>query len=286
MPNTLVLVMRHGSTAFNDSGVYIGQMDVPLDDNGRKEAQETADFLKQFPIKVIVCSPLSRTMETAQLVGQALGVNPEPTDKLVPWAVGFMTKQPKAPLKEVRKFFIDNPEQPVPGNDQLPGESFKDFQDKFAVVLQKAIQYAETTGNMVLIVAHSNQITATENLVNGQSKSADQSYMVQPGGVVAVTSDDNGVYQANAIFRKADEAEQGTKVSGFVTNGKQYCGDCIHKSGEGQPYCIHPEVVKDPELQDRLVQLGEQPAIQIDLENDCCRFINKGEDTENPTIVS
>src|SRR5579862_7074667 len=103
-----LLVLRHGSTAFNDAGVFIGQQDIPLDDDGRKQAQEAAEFLKQFPIKLIVASPLSRTQETAQIVGQALNLKPETDDRLVPWAVGFMTGQPKEPLKDIRKHFIQN----------------------------------------------------------------------------------------------------------------------------------------------------------------------------------
>jgi 2,3-bisphosphoglycerate-dependent phosphoglycerate mutase len=275
-----VLVCRHGSTVNNDAGVYIGQQDIPLDAGGKEQAQELAQFLQQFPIKLIVCSPLSRTMETAQVIAQRFGLQPEPSDRLIPWNVGFMTGQPKAPLKEVRKYFIEHPDEPVPG-----GESFTEFQDKFEIVLHKAIEFSEKQGSIVAIVAHSNQITATEKLINGEAMTADQSYMVQPGGVVAVVADPDG-YKAMPIFRKSDEAEVGTKASGYSEDGPFHCEDCIHLTEPGQPLCIHPEILKDPELQDKLTQSGSQPAIEINLEQGCCRFVNPGKDKDNPQIIS
>lgn len=273
--------MRHGSTVNNDAGIYIGTQDVPLDDNGRKEAEETIEFLTKYPIKLIVCSPLSRAQETAQMVGQALGLQPEPDPRLVPWEVGFMTGKPKGPLKEVRKWFIDHPDQPVPG-----GESFGDFQAKFEPTLGQSIKFAEKNDGIVLIIAHSNQITATEKIINGQAFSSDQTNMVQPAGVIAVMADPNG-YSTVPVFRTAEEAEQGTKHSGYAEDGPYHCEDCVHLIQPGQPYCKHPEVVKDQDLQDRLVQIGTQPAIQINLEHGCCRYVNNPQTpSDNPTIIS
>lgn len=72
-------------------------------------------------------------------------------------------------------------------------------------------------------------------------------------------------------------AEQGTRVSGFVSTGKQYCGDCIHKE---KAICYHPAVMTDPDLPDMPdgtpaeERKQEDGGIKVDLERECCRFVN------------
>lgn len=64
----LVLV-RHGQTDFNVKHLLPGQLPgIPLNDEGRREAQATAEGLRDLPLSTIVASPLERTMETAAYV--------------------------------------------------------------------------------------------------------------------------------------------------------------------------------------------------------------------------
>ena len=51
----------------------MGQIDVPLNDDGRRQAQRAADLLREVVIGSIFASPLSRAMETAVIIGAALG---------------------------------------------------------------------------------------------------------------------------------------------------------------------------------------------------------------------
>lgn len=70
----LVLV-RHGQTDFNVKHLLPGQLPgVPLNDEGRHEAQATADALRELPLTSIVASPLERTMETAGYVNAGRGL--------------------------------------------------------------------------------------------------------------------------------------------------------------------------------------------------------------------
>lgn len=68
-------------------------------------------------------------------------------------------------------------------------------------------------------------------------------------------------------------AETGTCASGYDDKGPYHCDDCIHKIAHDSPYCVHPEVVGDPELQDKLVMIDERPTVKIDLEHGCCSFV-------------
>ncbi|RWZ51456.1 MSMEG_4193 family putative phosphomutase [Labedella phragmitis] len=61
-----VILVRHGRTTANASGVLAGRMDgVLLDDVGREQAARTADRLAVVPLVGVVSSPLERCRETA-----------------------------------------------------------------------------------------------------------------------------------------------------------------------------------------------------------------------------
>ena len=69
--------LRHGETSWNREGRLQGQHDIPLNDLGRAQAEEAGRKLttltdpKALPW---VASPLSRTVETAQLARREIGL--------------------------------------------------------------------------------------------------------------------------------------------------------------------------------------------------------------------
>jgi phosphoserine phosphatase len=62
------LLVRHGETDWNRAGKFQGQIDVPLNDNGRNQASLAAEFLKTTQIDFGFTSPMSRPKETAQII--------------------------------------------------------------------------------------------------------------------------------------------------------------------------------------------------------------------------
>ena len=67
-----VVVLRHGRTAHNHSGVWQGQLDVPLDEVGRLQAKAAAQRLRELEPAAIVSSDLARAWGTAEVLGAAL----------------------------------------------------------------------------------------------------------------------------------------------------------------------------------------------------------------------
>jgi probable phosphoglycerate mutase len=63
-------LFRHGQTDWNLKGIYQGNLDIPLNPRGRKEAFQLAQssFLKDLDI--IYSSDLKRAWETAQIIGE------------------------------------------------------------------------------------------------------------------------------------------------------------------------------------------------------------------------
>jgi broad specificity phosphatase PhoE len=69
--------IRHGETSWNREGRLQGQHDIPLNDLGRAQAEEAGRRLKTLVDPTAlpwVASPLSRTVETARLARQAVGL--------------------------------------------------------------------------------------------------------------------------------------------------------------------------------------------------------------------
>ena len=74
MDPTRIIAVRHGETAWNVDTRIQGQLDVPLNDNGRAQAQRLARALAGETIAAIYSSDLARAHATAQAVGGATGI--------------------------------------------------------------------------------------------------------------------------------------------------------------------------------------------------------------------
>lgn len=64
----MLLVVRHGRTASNASGLLLGRADPPLDDVGRAQALAVAAAVG--PVDRVIASPLARAQETAAAFGR------------------------------------------------------------------------------------------------------------------------------------------------------------------------------------------------------------------------
>ncbi len=76
MTPALLLLARHGETDWNRERRAQGHTDIPLNDEGRRQARELALRLRSFEIHALVASDLSRAAETARIVGDAIGLSP------------------------------------------------------------------------------------------------------------------------------------------------------------------------------------------------------------------
>jgi broad specificity phosphatase PhoE len=71
---TELLFVRHGETDWNAEGRLQGHTDRPLNDHGRRQAKELAERLSEAGADAIYASDLARAKETAEIVGERLGL--------------------------------------------------------------------------------------------------------------------------------------------------------------------------------------------------------------------
>ncbi|MCL2931598.1 MAG: histidine phosphatase family protein [Trichodesmium sp. MAG_R03] len=65
-----LLLVRHGETDWNRDGKFQGQIDVALNDNGRAQGAQAAEFLKDIHLDFAVSSSMLRPKETAEIILQ------------------------------------------------------------------------------------------------------------------------------------------------------------------------------------------------------------------------
>jgi len=123
-----IYLIRHGEIPQSAPRRFVGQTDLPLTDRGRAQMAAVAAFLESRGVRRLFCSPLSRCMESAQIMGVALGLEPEPVPDLREISLGSWEG---LTVDEVRERFPGRYEargRNMAGFRPPGGESFTDLQ--------------------------------------------------------------------------------------------------------------------------------------------------------------
>jgi len=97
---TRLFLIRHGRSTWNADHRIQGQADPPLDGVGREQARRLAERLREDAPVVLYASPLRRARETAEIIGEALGVPVVPDERLKEYDVGAITGLTWAQIEE------------------------------------------------------------------------------------------------------------------------------------------------------------------------------------------
>lgn len=146
-----VLFWRHGQTDFNVEGRFQGQSDVPLNDTGRRQAEDAARHLAAFAPELIVSSDLSRAAETADSLARIVGIDPNRDERLRETAFGQWEGSTRT---EVAETWPEELNAWVSGADVAPpgGESRSESGQRVAAAITDIVD--ASVADTIAIVAH------------------------------------------------------------------------------------------------------------------------------------
>lgn len=151
--STYICVARHGETDWNVSGILQGWLDVPLNDQGRRQACEMAAGFTNLRFAKVCSSPLVRSRETAEIIARSLRLAPpEIHEGLKERNFGIIQGMPKAELAELNPVLLQQILKRNPATDFEQGESMDEFADR---VLQAIAEIARpNSGKRILAITH------------------------------------------------------------------------------------------------------------------------------------
>lgn len=180
----VVLLVRHGENDYVKKGRLAGRLPgVHLNENGRKQAQAVAERLSKMPVKAVYSSPLERTMETAEPIARALGLDIVQRSELIEVDVGEWQNQKLKGLSRLKLWKIV---QDLPSRMQFPGgESFADAQHRICQGLESIVKEHEAK-DILVCVTHSDPIKLAVAYFAGMPLDMFQRLHVAPASLTAL----------------------------------------------------------------------------------------------------
>ena len=149
----MLYIMRHGKTDWNLARRLQGKTDIPLNETGRRMAEEARLRCQDVPLDVCYCSPLVRAAETAEIFLRGRDIPLLRDKRLEEMGFGVYEGEvidPDATDRPINLFFTA-PEQYVP----LEGaESFDHLFARTGDFLRSVIRPQLDAGKNILIVGH------------------------------------------------------------------------------------------------------------------------------------
>lgn len=190
-----IALVRHGQSHWNKKGLWTGWQDIPLSENGKKEAALAARLLKDIDFHHFFTSDLSRAIETLELIKSGLNKADLPTVKhraLKERHYGEYTGKNKWEIKtkvgekefnKIRRGW----NTPIKG-----GETLKNVHDRVVPYFVSKILPLLKSGKNVLIAAHGNSIRALIKHLENVSDESISEIELATGEVIIYEIDPQG----------------------------------------------------------------------------------------------
>ena len=190
---TKVIMVRHGETEWNVSCKFLGSVDIPLNEKGRRQAGYAKEALKDERIDVIYSSPMKRALETGEIIrgnrplpileddglreiccGKWEGLNGKEVEERYPGQIALWGNHPE-------KIKIEG------------GDTFQEVSDRITETFWRIVD--SNRGRTILITSH--MICLTLLMMRFKGAGISEIWEVKPIGNAALNivevSDDNKV---------------------------------------------------------------------------------------------
>lgn len=150
---TEIVLVRHGQTVWNKEARFRGQADIPLDETGLWQAEQTGAYIAaRWSLAAIYASPLGRAMQTAAAIASPQGLEVVATGDLLDIdcgdCKGLSVPEVKERFPGFHRAWGEAPEKIC-----FPaGESLADVRKRATVALYAAVE--RHPAQTVALVAH------------------------------------------------------------------------------------------------------------------------------------
>lgn len=196
-----ILLVRHGTNDMVDKKLAGRLPGVNLNEQGRTQAIQLAEILKNLPIEGVISSPLERTYQTAEPIALMHRLPIEINQGLQEMDFGEWEGKPFSQLKKLNAWKLIQ-EQPslfcFPG-----GESFVEAQQRMVAALN-VINKAYSEKDLVVCVSHCDMIKLAVAFYLQMPLNAFQRLQINPVSVTLLNLHDENVsfgpINATAVF--------------------------------------------------------------------------------------
>ena len=154
-----IVYVRHAESLWNPIGRYQGRLDPELSERGKKQAPLIAKALKKYNPTALYSSPLKRTYQTAEYIGEELNLPVNIDENLIEidhgdWA-GMLVEEVKEKYPDMFRQWLYEPETV----DFPNGESLYDVYHRVKRFQEEVLE--EHDGETIIAVSHTVPIRAS-----------------------------------------------------------------------------------------------------------------------------
>jgi len=179
--STRLCIVRHGETAWNAEHRVQGQLDIPLNEIGLRQAQAVGLALGQERFDAIYSSDLVRARQTAAPIANLLSMNLLIEQNLRERHYGIFERLTYAEVRtkypeDYARFEARDPQYAF-----RTGESLQDFSVRSIAIVSKIVK--ENEGKSVLVFTHGGVLDKLYRHITGLPLSAERNFGIPNAGL-------------------------------------------------------------------------------------------------------
>lgn len=149
---TRLCLVRHGELTTSKDWIYVGHLDVEMNDTGIEQIKRLAARLLGEEVDVIISSDLKRTAKSAEILGRMLGPSPMLDPDFREINLGLWEGLTRDEIVHKYKEDFNKRTSDISGFRVEKGESFVDLKNRVIPTLMSYLK--EYNGKCILLVAH------------------------------------------------------------------------------------------------------------------------------------
>lgn len=190
MTPTRICLVRHGETEWNAERRIQGQIDIALNEKGMRQAEAAGRWLKAASIVALYSSDLKRAWSTAQAIGRALGLEPQPAPEMRERRYGVFEGLTYA---EAKARHPDGYAAFEGRNADYAFENGESLRAMFARVTGKLQAIAAAhAGENVVVVLHGGVLDVINRFVRGNPLEMPRDFLIPNAGINWIAAHQGG----------------------------------------------------------------------------------------------